>query len=172
VQDIQRSKASVMLTGVASIVVGLIFFSNPGATTVALIRLTGLVAVVFSVLAIVTALRSQSLVGSSVDLYVGVVALVFGLVLSMLPEFFAAWIFILLGIFVLIEGLRMFFAANVSRAAGMPGSLGRKILSSVVIVGGFLMMFSPFVMVSVAGTIAGIFLIANGISEIARGTRL
>jgi len=171
-QDIKQSKSSVMLAGIVSILMGLLFFGNPGGATVVLTRLIGWIAIISGALAVASAFHNQNPIGSSADLYIGIVALVFGLFLAMQPAFFVAWIFVLIGIFVAIEGFHMLMVSNMSRAAGMSGAVAQMILSVIVIIGGIIIIGSPFTMVSIAGAIAGIFLVINGVSEIARGIKM
>jgi uncharacterized membrane protein HdeD (DUF308 family) len=170
--EMKRSKSSVVLTGIASVLMGLIFFTNPSGATVALTRLIGWISIALGILTLIASFRDHSPIGSSVDFYGGLASLIFGLLLALQPALFVAWVFILIGIFIVVEGFNMMLAANVGRAAGLPGASAQTAIAVVLMILGIIVSGSPFAMINLAGFIAGITLIVNGIADIARSTKM
>ena len=88
-----RSKWGTILWGVASAVLGIFMFVNPGATAKGVTVLFGWVLTIAGILALVSAFTHWSIILSTLDLYAGALSLLFGMLILSWPEFFVAFIF-------------------------------------------------------------------------------
>jgi hypothetical protein len=108
----QRSKAGAILSGIAFIILGIVAFTHPANATLFLTEVTGWVLIVLGVCGLVMAFTHFSIMLSQLDFYGGLLALLLGILVVNWPQFFVAWIFVLLGIYVMIAGFNSVFAAN------------------------------------------------------------
>ena len=161
-QDKKPSKLSLILTGIASIALGCIFFANPAGVTVSIVQLIGWVAVIGGVVGILGAWRSPGPITAGLDLYLGISAVLFGILLVSMPGFFVSWLIVILGIFVTVSGFASLSTANAMRAANIVGGGRQMVVSVLQILLGIVLICSPFALVNVVGTVAGVVLIFNG----------
>ena len=96
------TKLGAIVSGVALVVMGFILFTNPTTAMMTITVMLGWVLVVMGIVSLASALTRWSVILSTAALYAGIVELLFGILLVNIPGFFVTWIFILLGIFILI----------------------------------------------------------------------
>ena len=168
----QRSKAGAILSGIAFIILGIVGFTQPTNGCLFLTEVTGWVLIVLGVCSLVTAFMHFSIMLSQLDFYGGLLALLLGILVVNWPQFFVAWIFVLLGIYVMIAGFNSVFAANSLRMLGVSGSGGAMFGGFLMAFLGLLLMMSPFMMASVSMMGAGVTLVYAGVMSIVDGIRM
>lgn len=167
-QDTKESKLSLILTGIASIVLGCIFFANPTGVTVSIVQIIGWVSIIAGVLGIIGAWQSPGPITAGIDMYMGIVAVLFGILLVNMPGLFVSWLIVLLGIFVVINGITALSAASAMHAINIAGTGSQTVVAILQIILGIVLVCSPFALVNVVGTVAGVVLILNGAGTIWR----
>jgi len=88
------------------------------------------------------------------------------MLLNYMPGFFVSWLIVILGIFVVVSGITAMSAASAMHAANIVGGTAQMVVSALQIACGILLICSPFTLVSVVGTVAGVILVFNGASTI------
>lgn len=166
------TKLGAIVSGVALVVMGFILFTNPTTAMMTITVMLGWVLVVMGVASLASALTRWSVILSTADLYAGIVELLFGVLLVNMPGFFVTWIFILLGIFVLVSGLNSLYGANALQALGLPSAGKAKGGAILAIVLGVLVLVSPGLLADTAMIICGIALVYCGIVRIVDGVRM
>lgn len=167
-----RTKWGTILWGIAAIVLGILLFMNPNTAAATFTIAAGWVLTIYGIASLVSAATRWSVILSTVDLYNGLISLLLGVLILMAPGFFMAWIFILLGIYVIIAGFSQLTAANAARVMGVKGS-GWGIASAILtIILGFMVITSPFGMASAVVAVGGIALIYTGIVHIIEGIKM
>lgn len=166
------TKLGTIVSGVALAAMGVILFANPTTAMLTITSMVGWVLVIMGVVSLASALTRWSAILSTVDLYTGILELLFGILLVNIPGFFVTWIFVLLGIFILVSGLNSLYGANALQALGMPNAGTAKAGAILAIVLGVLVLFSPGLFADTAMVICGIALVYCGIVRIVDGVRM
>ena len=171
-QKFTSTKLGTIVSGVALAAMGIILFTNPQSAMLTITVMLGWVLVVMGIVSLASALTRWSVILSTADLYAGIVELLFGILLVNIPGFFVTWIFILLGIFILVSGLNSLYGANALQALGLPRAGTAKVGAILAIVLGVLVLFSPGLFADTTMVICGIALVYCGIVRIVDGVRM
>jgi len=171
-QMFTSTKLGTIVSGVALAAMGIILFTNPQSAMLTITVMLGWVLVVMGIVSLASALTRWSVILSTADLYAGIVELLFGILLVNIPGFFVTWIFILLGIFILVSGLNSLYGANALQALGLPSAGTAKVGAILAIVLGVLVLFSPGLFADTTMVICGIALVYCGIVRIVDGVRM
>ena len=171
-QKFTSTKLGTIVSGVALAAMGIILFTNPQSAMLTITVMLGWVLVIMGIISLASALTRWSVILSTVDLYAGIVELLFGVLLVNIPGFFVTWIFILLGICILVSGLNSLYGANALQALGMPSAGSAKAGAILAIVLGVLVLFAPGLFADTAMVICGIALVYCGIVRIVDGVRM
>ena len=171
-QKFASTKLGTIVSGVALAAMGIILFTNPQSAMLTITVMLGWVLVVMGIVSLASALTRWSVILSTADLYAGIVELLFGILLLNIPGFFVTWIFILLGIFILVSGLNSLYGANALQALGLPRAGTAKVGAILAIVLGVLVLFSPGLFADTTMVICGIALVYCGIVRIVDGVRM
>lgn len=171
-QKFASTKLGTIVSGVALAAMGIILFTNPQSAMLTITVMLGWVLVVMGIVSLASALTRWSVILSTADLYAGIVELLFGILLVNIPGFFVTWIFILLGIFILVSGLNSLYGANALQALGLPRAGTAKVGAILAIVLGVLVLFSPGLFADTTMVICGIALVYGGIVRIVDGVRM
>lgn len=167
-----RSKVGTILWGVASIVLGILLFMFPDTAASTFTIAAGWVLTVLGIASLASAFTHWSVILSTIDLYTGLLSLLFGLLILASPGFFMAFIFILLGIYIMAGGFNALMGANAMHVMGVKGS-GWAIASAILsIILGFFVITSPFTMASATMVICGVALVYTGIVHVIDGVRM
>jgi uncharacterized membrane protein HdeD (DUF308 family) len=107
----------LLLEGVVSILAGLIAFVNPGITAIALLYLVAAWAVITGIAEIVTAIRlRQEIQGEWALIVGGILSVLFGVILAVLPGVGILSLIWLIGIYAVVFGVLMLIAGFRVRA--------------------------------------------------------
>ena len=162
--DIQP-KLNSIVSGVASLVMGVVLFSNPTGVALMAVSIVGVILLVLGAVSLFNYFRPGG-DGTQVNLFVGIAELVFGAILWFMPGFFVNWIVVIVGIFILVMGLGDLSVAWTAYRARAPFAMGKFIMAAVTVLVGFFVIVSPFAFVDMAFIIAGIGLVINGVTEL------
>jgi uncharacterized membrane protein HdeD (DUF308 family) len=172
-----RTRATVILTGVLLGLLGIFIIANPGQTLEIVVQLLGWGLVVFGIAILIEALVHRGAPGVPVAMTQrriagGVCSAVFGAIILMNPRFFVSYIFVLLGIVVIITGINDVLEASAARKLGLPVAHTLTIMAVITLALGVLLLVAPFGFASAATVIAGIVLLFDGITEVIAGIRM
>ncbi|MGI6230907.1 MAG: HdeD family acid-resistance protein [Tractidigestivibacter sp.] len=167
-----RSKASTIIVGILSVILGVIMFIYPSSATQLVTSIVGWAMLISGIVALVSAFSTPSVLLSSMDLYWGILGTLLGILIVNNPGLFVAWIFILLGIFIMMAGFQMLFGANALRVAGAPHSGSHLALAIIMVILGMMVMMSPFAMADVTMMLCGCALIYTGIVGVIDGVQM
>lgn len=168
----KRSKVGTIVGGIASVILGILAFVYPDTTAMTFTVAAGWVLTIFGIASLISAITSWSVILSSVDLYTGIISLLFGLLILYMPAFFVAWIFILLGIYIMWAGFSTLMGSNALRVVGVRGSGWGIVLAILAIVLGIMVVVSPLASASAAVMICGVALVYTGVVRIIEGVRM
>lgn len=160
----QRTKTTMVLTGIASLVIGFFLFSNPTGVALFATSLFGGVLAIAGVMTLIGYARARDQ-ASQADLLIGLIELVFGAILWTWPAMFVSWLVVLIGVFILFTGIGDLVEARAIAALGAP-TTAATLMAALTIVFGFVVMGAPFAFVGVMFAIAGCGLVFNGVTEI------
>lgn len=167
-----RSKAGTIIWGIVSIVLGVLLFLNPINALQTLTVAVGWVLAIAGIVSIISAFTSHSAIMSSLDLYNGVLSLLFGIIMLASPGLFVGWIFILLGLYIVFSSFSGLMGSNAARAIGLQGS-GAGIFASILgIILGFLVIGAPWATAGVTMLICGVALVYNGVLTFIAGIKM
>jgi uncharacterized membrane protein HdeD (DUF308 family) len=169
---IQHSKLGTIVLGLAALALGVVVFMNPSNAGVALTLAVGWVLTILGAVTLANAFTRWSVILSQLDLYWGILELLLGVLIVNFPGFFVAWIFVLLGIYVIIAGYNALFGANALRALGVDHAGGAIAAAILMIVLGFLVVVSPFAMADVTMMVCGVALVYTGIVTTISGFKM
>ena len=168
----RRTKATVILMGVALLVLGLAMFVSPIGATVMIVQTVGWVLAIAGVLTLVRCWARRSAELRQADLMMGIVELAPGLVLVLWPGAFVAVIYVLIGVLILITGVNDVIEAGAVRRLGLPGYGWRMAVAVLTLLLGAIVVTSPFTMAEFVMLVAGVALIFDGVTEIIAGVRM
>lgn len=168
---IQRSKVGTIVTGALAVILGIVFFMNPQGSTNFIVTTIGWMLVIGGIATLLTAFTRITAIFMQAELYAGILELLFGILMVQMPGFFVMWVFVLLGIMVMVMGFNALAASNAASLLGANATGGR-VWSIVMIVLGVLVMVAPFAASDVAMTVAGVALAIAGVEQVIEGARM
>jgi uncharacterized membrane protein HdeD (DUF308 family) len=113
----------ILIPGLVAVVIGIISIASPAVTTVVLVYLIAIWALVHGISEIYKALRVRKDVeGEWMPIIIGIVSVVFGVVLIVRPLTAGAAVTLLLGFFVLVLGILWLIMAFRARRWHRPGT--------------------------------------------------
>ncbi len=164
-KSFNRSKATSVIMGIASIILGILVFADPVDAAVFIVRALAVVLVILGIVTLLGYIRNSD-EASSVNLVLGIIELVAGIILFSNPGAFVNWVVVFMGIFILVMGFEDLAEAHAFSVMRAPSAALRTVLAIITICLGVVVIASPFAFVELAFTIAGIALIVNGITEV------
>jgi uncharacterized membrane protein HdeD (DUF308 family) len=115
----------LLVEGVAGILAGIIAFVNPGLTAIALLYLVAAWAIITGIAEIATAIRlRQEMTGEWALILGGILSVIFGLLLAVLPGVGILSLIWLIGIYAVVFGVLMLIAAF--RVRGLENQRGER----------------------------------------------
>lgn len=167
-----RTKWGAILGGILSIILGILLFANYNTAPLTITVFVGWMLTIFGIVSLISAATNWNVLLSTADLYNGLISLLFGVLILMAPGFFVAWIFILLGFYIIFAGFAQLTSANAARVMGIKGAGWGIVASIITIILGFMVVTSPFAMASATIMICGVALVYAGITHIIEGIKM
>ncbi|MFI6033855.1 HdeD family acid-resistance protein [Streptomyces sp. NPDC051315] len=161
----------VLVTGIASLVLGVLVLGWPGASLVAAGVLFGVYLVVSGVFQLVSAFGTHRTTSLRVLAFIsGTLSILLGLFCFRGPMRSVLLLALWIGIGWVIRGITQTLAAVSDRA--MPARGWQIFLGAVTFVGGIVLIDSPFESVAVLTLVGGIWLVVVGVVETATAVRI
>ncbi|MCG5079771.1 DUF308 domain-containing protein, partial [Candidatus Saccharibacteria bacterium] len=91
---VRRSKLSVIVSSIISIVLGILAFTHPTGATMFITLATGWFLLIGGIVALISSFAHFSILLSQIELFEGLLDFFLGLMIVNWPQFFVAWIFI------------------------------------------------------------------------------
>lgn len=160
-------KLSFLLAAVLYIILGLILLIWPGVSATVFCYAFGGILLIYGVVTIVSFFLRDSRQGSFVfELFLGIVAAALGLLFLLRPVIVASVLPVILGLFIVVDGL-----VNLKRALELRRMLYVRwtmplVLSAVSAVLGLVIVFQPFLAAEALVMLIGAVLIYEGLSDL------
>lgn len=170
----KRVHANTVLTGVFTIIVGILFCFNPYGTTGAVTVIAGIILLCSGLSDIVrhfTDYRVMSLLARS-GLALGILKCVLGIFTFSHTEAVMTLFSYIFSLFIIVNGVSKIENAMMLSRAKVSGWAVNLILAILMVMAGFYMLFAPDVAVATVSVWVGIILIADGIMTIATMHRI
>ena len=168
----RRTKAAVILMGVGLLALGIALFVAPIGATMLIVSLVGWVLVVTGAVTLLNCWAHRSAELRQADLVIGLIEAVPGMCLVLWPQVFVAFVYVLVGVIILVTGVNDVVEALAIRRLGLPGWGWRLALGLLTLAAGAFVVSSPFTMAEFAMLLAATALIFDGITEIAAGVSM
>ncbi len=157
-ETFSRARGSIIVGGIAAIILGILFLSQPLLAGVSICYFIGAMLAIAGVANIIFSIASKQEGGQSILL--GVILLLFGIVCLARPDVIANLLTIMAGIYVIADGAMTFSDGIFCVRNKIGGGVLVVIMSVILIIAGFYMMFASFAFIMV---LSGIALIADGV---------
>ena len=154
----------VLLTGVVSVLVGILLLAWPGKTLLVLMVVLGIYLLVFGALRFIEAVFDTEMDQRGLNVFLGILAVVLGVLVMREPVRFVWVAAIVVGLFWLIRGLIEIFR-SIARH-DVPDRGWRLSAGLISVVAGAVILLWPGASVLVVAVISGIYLIVVGIIEV------
>ncbi|WP_166784893.1 DUF308 domain-containing protein [Cryobacterium sp. TMT2-42-4] len=163
--EITGVRLAIAGTGLLALVVGILILSWPDTTVASLGILFGLYFLISGIVHVVRGLFTQGASGGSrvVNILLGVLLIVGGIVAIRTPLDTLAVLGMLIGISWIVEGV----AGLVETAPDSSRWFGT-VFGAIAVVAGVVVLFSPVESVTILVTIGGVFLVLSGIIQLAQ----
>ncbi len=144
----------------------------PEKTPALLVQVFGAFVIVDGLVSLVDGLRRRGTAAGSASLGVGVVAVVFGTVLLLLPGVVLGVVLVLIAVWALGFGLLQLFVASVMRSRGGTTWLWSLVSGVLLVALAVVCLVSPSASIAVMSVIVGVFAVVIGGALLALGLRL
>lgn len=168
----KRTRAAVIVMGVAMLVLGIAMFVSPIGATLLIVGVAGWTLVIAGAVTLLNSWAHRSVELRQADLVTGLIEVVPGMCLVIWPEAFVTVVYVLIGIIILVTGVNDVAEAGAVRRLGLPGWGWRMVLGVLTLLAGAAVVCSPFAMAEFVMLVAGLALVFDGITEIVAGVRM
>lgn len=168
----RRTKAAVILMGIALLVLGVAMFVAPIGATLLIVSIVGWTLVIAGAITLANSWMHRAVELRQADLVIGLLEAVPGMCLVVWPSAFVAAVYVLIGIIVVVTGVNDVVEAFATRRLGFPGWGWRLVLGILTLVAGAFVVVSPFTMAEFVMLVAGLALVFDGITEIVAGATM
>ncbi len=161
-----------VVRGVLALVFGLAAILLPDRTPAVLVQVFGAFVVVDGLVSLVDGLRRRGTVAGSASTGVGVVAVVLGAVLVLLPELVLGVALVLVAVWALGLGVLLLLVAAVMRPRGGTTWLWGLVAGSLLVALAVVCLVSPSASMAVMSVVVGVLAVVIGSALLALGLRL
>jgi uncharacterized membrane protein HdeD (DUF308 family) len=161
-----------VVRGVLALVFGLFAILLPDITPALLVQVFGAFVVVDGLVSLADGLRRRGTRAGSANLGVGVVAVVFGAVLLLLPHLVLGVVLVMIALWALAFGLLQLVVASVMRSRGGTTWLWSMVSGVLLVALAVVCLVSPSASIAVMSVIVGVFACVIGAALLALGLRL
>jgi len=161
-----------VIRGVLAVLFGLLAIFWPDKTPTALVQIFGVFVLIDGVVSLVDGLRRRGSSAGSVNTGIGIVALVFGALLLLMPKVFLGIGLILVAIWALIVGLLQLFVVPAMRRRGGASWVWNLIAGLLLVALAVVCFANPADAIVGLSIVIGVFAVIIGIVMIALGVKL
>lgn len=155
------------------VILGIAVLVNPIAAMEALVRIVGWVLVVFGIVTLVSAVvKGDPVKNSPGELFMGVIALVPGLIMGLFPGPLVTFVWTVIGIIILATGILDVVEAGDLRRIGSPLATPATVSGVITALLGLIVVIAPMFSASIGMLFAAVALFVDGITEIIFGLGL
>lgn len=166
-RSIKKTKNAYIIASIITVLVGLFLVIFPKTTLISFSCLIGVVTVAFGIVKIL-GYYSKDLfrLAFQFDLAIGIMAIVTGTIIFIHPQGIVKVIHVIIGVFVLTEGLFRIQTARDSRDFGMQYWWAITVLSVITCAGGIALILFPFKSAAALTVFTGFAIILDGIQNL------
>ena len=157
-ETLQRVKGSVIASGIASILLGILFLAEPLLTGVSICYFIGGLLVIVGITKVIFCFVNVE--GPAPSIIGGVILFLFGLLCLTRPDVIAGLLTVMAGIYIIVDGAATLSEGIFAVRSKISGGIAVVIFSIIFMICGFYVMFAPFTFIMV---VAGIVMILDGI---------
>ena len=167
IRILKSIKWVMMVTGILTVLIGILIVRNPGGTVSTIIKIAGWILVVAGAVALLGyALDRKRGLASYADIVVGVLILACGIMFVVTPETFVRFIGIIFGILLLVHGCSQIATGFRNRKIQDEKWVVALLLGLLCFILALLIIINPFSTVATLMLIIGLSLIIDGLSAI------
>lgn len=157
-ETLHQIKGGVIASGIASILLGILFLANPLLTGVSLCYFIGGLLVIIGITKIIFCFVHAE--GPATSIVGGVILFLFGLLCLTRPDVIASILTLMAGIYIIADGATKLSEGIFAVRSKISGGIAVVVFSIIFIICGFYVMFAPFTFIMV---VEGVVLIFDGI---------
>lgn len=157
-ETLQRVKGSVIASGIASILLGVLFLAQPLLTGVSICYFIGGLLVIVGITKMIFSFTNAE--GAASSIVGGVVLFLFGLLCFNRPDVIVGLLTVMSGIYIITDGARTLSEGMYAVRAKIAGGVAVVVLAIIFMICGFCIMFAPFTFIM---ELSGIVMILDGI---------
>ena len=161
-----------VIRGVLALLFGLLAIFLPDKTPGLIVQVFGVFVLVDGLVSIVDGVRRRGTSGGSVNTGVGIVALVFGALLLIIPDVFLGIALFLVAIWALLLGLLQLFVVPAMRQRGGASWIWNLVAGLLLIALAVVCFVNPSSAIVGMSVVIGVFAVVIGVAMIALGVRL
>ncbi len=154
----QQAKGSVIASGIASILLGILFLGHPLLTGVSFCYFIGGLLVIAGIAKVIFCVTSAE--GPASSIIGGVLLFLFGLLCFNRPDVIADIMTMMAGIYIIADGASTLNQGIYAVRSKMSGGVAVVIFAIILMIAGFYVLFAPFTFIM---TVAGFVMILEGI---------
>lgn len=155
---VRQLKGTVIVSGIASILLGILFLSEPLLAGLSFCYFTGGLLVATGIAKMFFCIPNAE--GPAPSVLDGVILFLFGLLCFSMPNVIANIITVMSGIYIIADGANTFSKGMYAIRAKISGGILLVIFAVIFMICGFVVMFAPFAFIMV---ISGVSLVCEGI---------
>jgi len=160
-----------IVTGIALIIVGVLFLAAPTTTTKVLYGSIGLVLAIAGLFRLIVGLRyTGSGFGKFLILVPAVILIILGIFLLTNPSFLIAYDYIIFGLIMILNGI--FNIVGIFKGEIQGNKLFNLILSVLLVIAGFVVLAHPISAAEMLTMLIGVLLIVSGIINVLIALRI
>lgn len=168
----RRTKASVIILGIAMLLLGLAIFITPTNGVLFVTLCFGWLMLFAGIATLIGHFRHNPADRGAVDLVLAILEVIIGLLVVIFPAWWVLYVMIIIGIMILITGIYDIVDAFAFRSAGAGQFALWLVLGILTIIFGIMVFCTPFVAAEAIMIVAAVALVFDGITEIVAGVRM
>jgi uncharacterized membrane protein HdeD (DUF308 family) len=168
---LKRTKTGLIITGVVLALLGVVMFMRPVLALTMIILIAGWMLFILGAVTLIDSFVHRKDRNSSLSMGIvgGVLELIIGLCIIIVPAMFAVYLYIMMGIIVIITGIGDIVEASGMRKAGLSNWGVALALGLLTVILGVFVVIAPFAFLWAVTVITGVALLFDGITEIIAG---
>ena len=157
-ETIHQAKGSIIASGIASIILGILFLAEPLLTGVSICYFIGVLLAITGIMKVIFCFASAE--GVAPSIIGGVVLFLFGLLCINRPDVIVGILTVMAGIYIIADGSSKLSEGIFAVRSHISGGVAVIVCSIILMICGFFIMFAPFTFIMV---LSGIVMILDGI---------
>lgn len=171
---LRRTKTGAIITGIALMLLGVVMFTRPIVALTVIVLIVGWMLLALGIVTLINSIVHRNDEASSLGLGIvaGIIEAVIGICIVIWPASFLLYLYIVLGIIVIIVSLGDMVEAFAMRDDGIEKWGLVLALGIFALILGVLVVIAPFMFIGVVAIITGTALVFGGATEVVIGIML